>query len=131
MTMKKIATQFALGISLIAGMSSTSIAQTPTSALRGTVLDPSGALIPNAQVTVTAADGSARSLKSDDAGSFEVSNLAPGSHSVSVEATGFTPSLEGVELKAGSVAQENIQLGISVAQVIEVSADDDAVPAAQ
>src|ERR1700761_3755704 len=111
MTMKKIATQFALVLSLVASMSTSSIAQTPTSALRGTVLDPSGALIPGAQIIVTAADGSSRSLKSDDEGSFEVSNLAAGNYSVSVEAAGFTPSLEGVAVKAGSVAEENIQLG--------------------
>jgi hypothetical protein len=124
MNMKKLATQFALTVSLLAGVTTTSSAQTYNSALHGTVLDPSGALIPNAQITVTAADGSSRSLKSDNAGSFQLLNVAAGSYSISVEAAGFTSSLEGVQMKAGTVAEENIQLGISVSQVIEVSADD-------
>jgi hypothetical protein len=124
MNMKTLAIRFALAISLLAGVPPASFAQSHSSTLHGTVIDPSGALIPNAQITVTAANGTSRSFKSDGAGSFAISNLAAGSYSVSVEAVGFTPSLEAVQVKAGTVAEESIRLGISVAQVIEVSADD-------
>jgi hypothetical protein len=115
--------KFALCLFLTLGMSSGLLAQSNHSSIHGTVLDPSGALIPKAQVTVTNADGFTRTLESDEAGAFEVLGLAAGTYSVSINASGFTPALAGVEVAQNKVAEESVTLGISVNQVIEVSAN--------
>jgi hypothetical protein len=124
MTKKSLASKFALGTFLMIGMASVLPAQSTSGTLRGTVLDPSGALIPQAQLTISSANGFARTIKSDSTGSFELANLAPGSYSVSVDAAGFTPALEGIRVATSKVTTENVTLGISVNQEIEVSAND-------
>jgi len=63
-----------------------------TSAILGTVLDPSGAALPRATVTVINVEtGSKRSAATDDAGRFSFPQLKPGSYTVKVEAAGFEP----------------------------------------
>jgi hypothetical protein len=63
-----------------------------TSAIGGTVTDPSGAAIVGATVTIVGADtGSKRSAGTDDAGRFNFPQLKPGVYSVEAEAAGFGP----------------------------------------
>src|SRR6202051_4638082 len=66
-------------------------AQVSGATLSGTVKDPSGAGIPNAQVTVTdMATGVAHSITTDSAGIYSAPNLLPASYEVSVTAPGFS-----------------------------------------
>ena len=61
-----------------------------TSAIVGTVVDPSGAPIAGATVTVTGSEtGSRRIARTDDAGRFSVPQLTPGTYTANVEAEGF------------------------------------------
>ncbi len=63
-----------------------------TSAIVGTVLDPTGATLPRTTVTVVNAEtGSKRSAMTDDAGRFSFPQLKPGSYTVKAEAAGFEP----------------------------------------
>src|SRR5437660_11372098 len=68
-------------------------AQTPgTGALTGTVKDPSGAVIPNATVTLTSIDtGQARTTMTGADGVYHFNLLPPGSYRVRIEASGFKP----------------------------------------
>jgi len=78
------------------------IAQTPgTGALTGTVKDPSGAVIPNATVTLTSVDtGQARTGMTGADGVYHFNLLAPGNYRVRMEASGFKP----VEVPSVAVA---------------------------
>jgi hypothetical protein len=59
-------------------------------AIQGTVLDPTGAVIPNARITATnVATHVATSRTSSGAGVFTISPLIPGTYSLRVEASGF------------------------------------------
>jgi len=61
-----------------------------TSAIQGQVTDATSAAIPGATVTVTNREtGLQRSLKTDDEGRFNFSQLKPGAYSVKAEADGF------------------------------------------
>ena len=60
--------------------------------LQGRVLDPSGAVIPQAQVTVTSASGKGASAVSDGAGSYQVRGLAAGDYTVNATTAGLLPS---------------------------------------
>ena len=121
MTLKNTLATFALSLPLFAAAS---LAQTSNGTIHGTVLDPSGALITGAQITITSSTGFSSTLQSDATGAFEVPQLVPGSYSVSINATGFTPALEGIQVAAGTVTDENVKLGISVDSEIDVTADD-------
>jgi hypothetical protein len=62
----------------------------------GTVVDPSGAAVAGAAVTIFSTEtGAKRNATTDDAGRFSFPQLKPGSYSVSVVATGFAPQTNG------------------------------------
>ena len=61
-----------------------------TSAVVGSVTDPTGAAIAGAKVTIRSPDnGLSRSVKTDNAGRFNFPQLKPGPYSVKVEADQF------------------------------------------
>jgi carboxypeptidase family protein len=78
------------------------MAQTPgTGALTGTVKDPSGAVIPNATVTLTSVDtGQARTTMTGADGVYHFNLLPPGNYRVKMESSGFKP----VEVPSVTVA---------------------------
>jgi len=122
MTKKTTLATFAFGLVLGTG---TVLAQSTNGTLRGEVLDPSGALIPEAQVTISNSNGFSETISSGSTGTFEASELAPGSYSVSINALGFTSALEsGIEVSADKVTLEDVKLGISVDSEVDVFADD-------
>src|SRR3954470_11618292 len=76
-------------------MSFAAFAQT-ASTLQGTVLDQSGAVVPNAEIKVTNnATGLTRSMTTDSAGAFQFASLPPGLYSVEVGA----PNMQRVVIR--------------------------------
>ena len=68
-----------------------SFAQTFRGAIEGTVLDPSGAGIPNAAVTLqNVVSGYNQSLRADSAGAFRIANVPVNSYHLEVSAPGPT-----------------------------------------
>jgi hypothetical protein len=64
--------------------------QTLYGSLVGTVTDPSGAVVPSANVTVTdVGTGQIRQDKTDQSGRYNLVNLVPGTYNVTVSASGF------------------------------------------
>ena len=59
--------------------------------LSGTVTDASGAVIPNATVTIdqNGVNGASRTVQTDARGNYTVTNLAAGNYKVTVTANGF------------------------------------------
>ena len=69
-------------------------AQLYTGSVGGTVTDPSGAVVPNAKVTLTdIAKNQAQEQTTDANGNFVFRNVAPSTYSLRVETAGFTPYL--------------------------------------
>ena len=63
-----------------------------TGALTGTVTDPTGAVLQNAQIALrNIGTGESRTAMTDQDGSYRFSLLAPGEYEVTVEAVGFQP----------------------------------------
>src|SRR5450631_4042185 len=94
------------------------LGQTPgTGAIKGTVYDPSGRTIQNAQVTVVnASTNVARSATTTSAGVFTVSLLTPGSYMVSVNAPGFeVKSADSINVVVSETA--TVEFRLSVAKV--------------
>ena len=130
--LKKVALSIAIPVLFASGLLATAYGQPKSGTLSGTVVDPSGALIPHAQVIISGATGLSRTIQTDSVGRFEADGLESGSYSISVSADGFTPELEGgIQVSNGEAARETVRLGISVNQEIDVFSDEVSFPGAQ
>jgi hypothetical protein len=86
-----------------------------TSAIVGSVTDPTGAAILGAAVTVTSVDnGLKRSAKTDDAGRFSFPQLKPGTYSVKAEADGFEAQRNN-SVAAGLGQRQTVDFKLNVA----------------
>lgn len=91
--------------------------------LKGKVTDPSGAVVPGAQVTIRSQVTQAtKTLATDSAGAFSADALEPGTYSVAVEAPGFDKSEQTVNIPAAGDANVTISLKIAAEETaVEVS----------
>jgi len=99
---------------------------TTDGAIGGTVTDPSGAVVPNAKVTVSNKSTNAEQTANTDAtGYFRVAKLQPGSYTVKVEATGLAPyTAEAVIVAIGSLTDFSPKLSVaSAGATIQVTAE--------
>ena len=97
--------------------SQTKPAPQATSSVSGTLVDPSGAVIPGATVTVTpsASGGAPLTAVSDGQGNFVISGLAPGTYSVGASSPGFRAARKpGVVLQAGKSLRLTLTLPIEM-----------------
>src|SRR5947199_152887 len=68
------------------------LAQTADTAILGTVLDASVAVVPAANVEITQpATGFTRTVSTNSSGDYQLRYLVPGDYEVSISASGFTP----------------------------------------
>ena len=98
--------------------------------LNGTVTDPSGASIPNAQVEVVAPDtGLKRQTTTGSSGVYSISSLPTGSYDLTVTGNGFKTFEErGIELSVGQTRTVNVQLVVGApTTTVEVRASAQAL----
>jgi hypothetical protein len=94
---------------------SKSLAQSGGS-LRGQVLDPSGAVVPKAMVTLSQGSTVLNAQSGND-GAYSFKNVPPGSYTLSVQAGGFAIFTKpDVAIAAGQARQMNVSLTIAVQQ---------------
>jgi len=86
-------------------------AQTGTGAISGTVLDDSGAVVPNATVTVTnKATGISRPLTTNTEGLYSAPALLAGQYEVKAELSGFRTLVRDAQVLAGSDTTANFTM---------------------
>ena len=105
-------------------------AQTPTGSIEGIVSDPSGAVIPNAKVTIAqAATGRSIPLTTNSTGFYSARNLLPGVYSIKVESAGFAvKDIRDLVVNSGAVVNGNVTLEIGkTGEVVEIAAQAVAV----
>ena len=106
--------------------SSACIAQTVTGAIRGTITDASGAIVPNATVTATnVATGVPTVAKTNGSGEYSMRFLQIGQYKVTVEASGFTTASYGpFSLEIDQTVKIDVPLSIGAASTtVKVSED--------
>ncbi len=102
---------------VIAMVSGAALAQTETGNINGKVLDPNGALVPNASVEVKSVDtGATTTTTSSGDGTYTVSNLKPGFYDVTATATGYAPFTQRVQVTVGSNTPVETRLSITAGQ---------------
>ncbi len=97
--------------------------QTATTSLRGTITDPSGALVPGATVTLTnAATGSSMSTTASSSGSYVFAQIPPAHYTIAVSAPGFGRETKSAELLVNQPATIDFTLTIqATAETVDVS----------
>ena len=127
--MKLIKKQVYLGILVLAvAMLSgrTGHAQAIYGSLYGTVTDNTGAIVPNAKVTVTdVSKGTESTAQSNAEGFWQVNNLIPDTYSIKVESGAFAPGeAAGVELHAGMSQKVDVALQVQgTTQAVTVTSE--------
>lgn len=99
------------------------LAQSGAGAVKGTLTDESGAVIPAATITLNGSNG-AKTVQSQADGTYSFPGLAPGQYTVSLSYPGFAPFSHPVTVTPGSTIQVPIQLQVSTEnQKVTVNAD--------
>jgi hypothetical protein len=95
-----------------------------TGDIAGTLKDPSGAVVPNATMTLKSLDtGSTQNSTTDSSGEFRFRLLKTGLYMVSTSPAGFQKLEQQAEVTVGSVSTLNMTLAVGQAtQTVEVSA---------
>jgi hypothetical protein len=88
--------------------------------ITGTIIDPAGAAIPNAKVTVSDVEkGVQRTVLADSGGLYRVTGLPPSRYRVSAEFSGFQTEVQtNVELTVGQVIPLDFHLKIAKAEAL-------------
>jgi len=112
-------TLFSAALILVLCLTGLSVAQTDTARLFGTITDPTGAVIPNATVTVTdTATGRNVTVKTGSSGDYVVNALPIGKYHVDVKQEGFKTTSAEVTLEVSQVLEMNLKLETGSESVI-------------
>jgi len=102
----------------------TASAQLYTGSVTGSVTDPSGAVIPNAKLTlVDEQKGFSFTATSDSSGGYVIRQVAPGTYKLSVEAQGFrVETRSGIKLDVSQNITVNFSLQVgAVTQTLQIT----------
>ena len=97
--------------------------QAATASVTGTVTDPTGAVVPGAEVTITnQATGAIRTASTDAVGKYLIVQLAPATYRVEIKMSGFKTGVrENVELLVGITSTLDVELEVgAVAEEVVV-----------
>ena len=118
----------AILIAVIALLAVTSavVAQTNKGGISGTVVDPNGAAVPGAKITITnVGTGQKVTVTTSESGAFNVQALDPVTYNVLVEATGFKKALlDKVKVDTAAIVTANVTLETgTIAEQVVITAD--------
>jgi uncharacterized membrane protein len=101
------------------------LAQATNGSIRGTVTDPTGAVMPNAAVTVKHLEtNTERRVVTRDEGTFIADNLQPGEYEVTVEARGFQKQLKRVTVLTSNNVETDFSLTVGASTETVVITSD-------
>jgi Carboxypeptidase regulatory-like domain len=96
-----------------------------TGGIAGSVADASGAVVPNARITITGPTGQTIRATTSGSGAFAVPALIPGSYKVRVEAKGFKTADLTLNVQVNTTANGNVTLELGQeSTVVEVQASE-------
>lgn len=129
--MKRLACLFSSAFALLI-VTTVALAQGTTSRITGVVLDPQGAAVSGATVTLTnEGTGASLTATSSDSGTYTFDLIQVGSYTVTVEKQGFKKFLSehnAVNVNQPTTVNANLEVG-NVNEVVQVTAAQEAVQA--
>src|SRR5215467_5681782 len=117
-------TVWVCAVAVFCGSSGWSQTTISTGSVQGTITDPSGAVVPNATITITnQATGRVINVNTGVSGIYTSGALIPGNYKVRVEAKGFKSAEFNADIQVGVTRFGNVKLELGSAdQVLEVRA---------
>src|SRR5215467_10968005 len=116
-----------VAVLIFASVIATSIAHAQsTASLRGTITDPSGAVIPDAMVTLKSAEnGSSRKTATDINGEYSFLQVTPGGYNLIAEKSGFATVTNGhVKLLVSTPETLDLKMSLSAAgEIVNVASE--------
>ena len=102
-------------------------AQTAVTALHGSIVDQSGAALPNAHISITDPDSGFRAERLSSAhGEYAFDQLTPGRYSILVSAPGFSSEKQLAELLVNQTRVVEFKMNVAAANVETIEVDDSA-----
>ncbi len=100
--------------------------QASTGQITGVVSDSTGAVVPNATVTISNKDtGSNKTSSTNDNGIYKFISVQPGSYTVKASGGGFAEQSRDVTVNVGRTVDVNFQLGVGdVSAVVDVTGEE-------
>ena len=99
--------------------------------LQGVVIDPSGAVVPQAKITLNSAETAVqKQATTNESGFYSIPGLAPGKYSLTVEKTGFSKqTFDDIEIRSEQAQNQDVKLAVSAGtvQTVTVSGTTDAL----
>jgi carboxypeptidase family protein len=94
-----------------------------TGTIQGTVTDPNGAVVPDANITITnKATGQVSKVTSSGSGTYASGALTPGEYEVRVAAKGFQTQALTVPVQVGNITPGNVKMTLGAStEVVEVT----------
>jgi hypothetical protein len=117
----------AMAAFLVVVSSGSAFAQATSGSISGTVLDPSGAVVANAVVTIhNPVSGLDRSTNSDSNGNFSFANVPYNPYHLTVTAAGFAQNAQDVEIRSAVPVTVKVALSVAASSdtvTVEAGAD--------
>src|SRR5712675_2314655 len=113
-----------LTLLVVLTLATAAFTQTATSSLRGTVMDPRGAVIPGATVTLkNLAQGFSREAKTDEKGEYQFQQVPPALYDVIATAPNIgSVTQKGVRLLVATASTLDLTVKLSASTTVEVQA---------
>jgi hypothetical protein len=91
--------------------------------MAGYVVDPSGAVVPNTQITITANNGASRTATTDGQGRWLIAGLPTGNYKARADAPGFKSGMFNLNYDANQPSMYDFPLSVgNVSETVEVRA---------
>ena len=99
---------------------------TKSAVLSGSVVDPAGAAIADAIVSIADGRGGSMRTVTDNEGQYKLEGLAAGDYSLSVEAPNFKPIADTIYVNAGSTTTRNDALEVGdIVETVEIKLESE------
>ena len=109
-------------VSLIVLSTAAAIAQYDTASVLGTVSDPSGALVPGSQITLTNSASNVTATRTSNAsGEYEFTGVLPGNYVLTASAPGFKTERTSFSVSVGARQRADIHLETATAKAETVT----------
>lgn len=119
---RRRSSRFLIPLVLLLLLPGVAAAQTGTAAIRGRVLEATGAPVAGAQVALTnPASGFQRNTTSNESGFYSVSAVPPGTYTLRVIRLGFSPVEQTVRLPVGETITLDVRMSATAAQLQAVT----------
>ncbi len=111
----------AIFLACVISPSRPALAQTASTALNGTIMDPAGAVIPGATVSIALPDvGLSRQTSSNGSGLYSFEQIPPGRYTITANAPGFGAATQAAELLVNQPTTVNFKMSVTATTTVQV-----------